>query len=93
MLIALDYDDTYTHDPVLWDAFIANAKARGHEVICVTMRYAKEGMPVVKALSSKVDAIVFTGRTAKARSVHSLGYYPNVWIEDNPNLILQDATF
>ncbi len=30
MLIALDYDGTYTADPGLWHPFIAASRARGH---------------------------------------------------------------
>lgn len=36
MNIALDYDDTYTADKILWDSFIVNAKKRSvlieHEI-------------------------------------------------------------
>ena len=38
MLIALDFDETYTRDPEFWDIVIANATQRGHAVICATMR-------------------------------------------------------
>ena len=40
--IGLDYDGTYTVDPDLWLRFVRQAKDRGHEVICVTMRYPEE---------------------------------------------------
>lgn len=46
LLIALDYDKTYTADPVLWETFIAAAKHRGHSVIIATMRYPEEGAEV-----------------------------------------------
>lgn len=42
MLIALDYDGTFTEDPTLWVSFIAMAQAHGHDVIGVTMRYEFE---------------------------------------------------
>lgn len=42
MKIALDYDDTYTKDPELWDSFIAEAKERMHEVTFVTLRFSKD---------------------------------------------------
>ncbi len=82
MRIALDYDKTYTEDPTLWDAFVAMAQARGHEVHIVTMRHdnAQEaliGMPV---------EVIYTGRQAKI-SVHRA----DVWIDDSPHWILQDS--
>ena len=39
MLIALDYDDTFTRDPEGWLNFAKLMKSRGHEIIGVTMRY------------------------------------------------------
>lgn len=94
MLIAIDYDGTYTNDPELWDIFIHNAKERGHEVICATMRYEDKEGDIVKAeLEGKVDKIIFTGRLAKIATVRKLyGKNPHVWIEDDPAWLFDDAT-
>ena len=43
LVISLDYDRTYTADPGLWDQFIALARSRGHEVVCVTGRNGPPG--------------------------------------------------
>jgi len=91
MLLALDYDDTYTRDPVFWDLMIALAKSRGHSVICATMRYPHEGAEVRAALGDKVEDIVFTGRKAKHDAVYDAGYMPSVWIDDNPQFVHTDA--
>jgi hypothetical protein len=91
MLIAIDYDDTYTRDPELWSYFIHAAQCRGHIVICVTMRAECEGKEVVRDLGDKVSRIIFTDRKAKFDFVTELGYYPSVWIDDQPNWILTDA--
>jgi len=92
MIIALDYDDTYTRDPQMWDLLIATAKARGHTVICVTMRYPQEGEQVLKALSGKVDDIIFTSRKAKYDYVtKTQGFVPSVWIDDSPWFIFNGA--
>jgi len=34
MLIVMDYDETYTEDPSIWDAFILLLRTRGHTIIC-----------------------------------------------------------
>jgi len=48
MLIALDYDGTYTADPIFWDTFIASAQSHGHGVACITMRHeASESLAVL----------------------------------------------
>ena len=91
MLIALDYDETYTCDPIFWNLTIDLAYARGHSVIVVTMRHKDEGFDVIDALSNRVEQIIFTGRKAKGKFVSELGYNVSVWIDDNPNFIVSDA--
>jgi hypothetical protein len=94
MLLALDYDETYTRDPIFWDQVIDLAKSRGHSVICVTMRGDKpwEADEVREALQDRVEAIIFTNRKAKRKFVAEAGcYYPSVWIDDSPNFIIFDA--
>lgn len=91
MLLALDYDETYTRDPIFWDAMIKSAIARGHSVICATMRYEHEGEEVRRDLADKVEAIVFTGRKAKHGAVYAAGFMPSVWIDDSPHWIHTDA--
>ena len=93
MLIALDYDGTYTADPELWEQFISNARMRGHKVYCVTMRYEDtENTEVELNLNSKVDKIVYTNRKAKKSAFRmQCGYNPNIWIDDIPEWLFEDA--
>lgn len=91
MLLALDYDDTYTRDPEFWDAVITLAQQRGHSVICATMRYPHEGGDVIRDLTGKVEQIIYTGRKAKHGAVYEAGYMPSVWIDDSPHWIHVDA--
>jgi len=80
MLIALDYDKTYTVDPVLWDVFIAAAKARKHNIKIVTLRTPSE--------SIQVDGVevVYTSRQAKMKHITA-----DIWIDDNPAWVYQDS--
>lgn len=91
MMLAIDYDETYTEDPEFWDLVIALAVARGHSVICATMRHEHEGDEIRKYLGHKVERIIFTGRKAKHQFVQEAGYYPSVWIDDSPHWLFQDA--
>lgn len=93
MLLALDYDETYTRDPIFWDAVIDIAMKRGHSVICATMRHdvPHEADEVREALAGKVESIIFTGRKAKHNAVHAHGFMPSVWIDDSPHWIHMDA--
>jgi hypothetical protein len=91
VLIALDYDDTFTADPELWASFCRYAQRRGHTVICATMRHEAEGLEVVQALFGLVSQIVFTGRQAKRPALAARGLAPDVWIDDEPRWILEGA--
>lgn len=84
MLIALDYDGTSTKSPAFWDLFCAMAKETGNEVICFTMRYPSE--------PTKMPCqIVYTGRKAKAKFVADNGYKVDIWIDDDPLFLIEDA--
>lgn len=87
MIIALDYDGTYTADPALWDAFIRNARARMHQVHIVTMRHESEAV----RLGEQVDRIHYTDRKAKRPFMQKLGMSVQIWIDDMPDFILGSA--
>jgi hypothetical protein len=89
--LALDYDNTYTCDPDMWDKFIQLAKASGHTVYCVTMRYASEEDTNFKRIREYVVGVYFTGRKAKAKYMFDQGIDISVWIDDIPFFILEDA--
>jgi hypothetical protein len=93
MLIALDFDGTYTADPDMWDEFISNARMRGHKVVVATMRIAGiEDSVVEMQLRSKVDDIVYTNRKAKKVAFRTIyGENPDIWIDDNPEWLFEDA--
>jgi len=91
MLIAIDFDGTYSLDPSFWDLFIDSATYKGYTVICVTMRYKKEGAEIKRALAGKVKEIIFTGRKAKRKFAHNHGYYPDIRIDDSPHCLYIDS--
>ena len=93
MLIALDYDETYTVDPYFLKKVIELGKERGHLFICATMRYESEGEEIILNLKDKVEAIIFTGRKAKMLEVNKQGYYPSVWIDDSPLFLFEGVMY
>jgi hypothetical protein len=87
MIIALDYDKTYTADPKLWDRFIDDAKFRGHTVKIVTMRYPPSSNDYPsETIENAPCEIVYTSRAAKAKVIKA-----DIWIDDSPHWIYQDA--
>jgi len=84
MRLALDYDQTYTVDPEFWDAFMANAQVRGHEIICVTMRGPQAKVPMN-------CPIVYTSGEAKVPFCEQHGIKVDVWIDDQPYRLVEGA--
>lgn len=84
--IALDYDGTYSADPALWNKFIKMAQAHGHKVTCVTMRKA--------CLTERLDMsipVIYTNRKGKLDHCARDGIHVDIWIDDMPHFIVQDA--
>jgi hypothetical protein len=91
MRIALDYDKTYTADPEMWDCFITLAKSHGHSVEVVTMRRREWSEAIPEQLSERASRVEYTDRKAKKPHMEALGRPVDVWIDDMPQFILQDA--
>jgi hypothetical protein len=91
--IALDYDGTFTADPALWLAFIEQAQKNGHRVICVTMRYEHElDNRVFNTRLKELVEIFATGRKAKKTYMQKQDQMIDIWIDDNPNFLYEDAS-
>lgn len=87
MKIALDYDDTFTADPVLWTAFVEMAKQRMHMVVFVTYRYEPdEGISYNDDIKGDAEAlgidVIFTAGVQKAKMFDA-----DIWIDDMPIII------
>ena len=81
MLIALDYDKTYTADPALWDNFVDLAQSRGHTVKIVTMRRPDE------AIDTDVVDVVYLYKLKKGEvklSIADILAQPSVYYQ-KPN--------
>lgn len=92
MIIAIDYDETYTKDPILWDAFIKNAISRGHTVYCVTARGEKYGGDEVKQdLGNLVHGCYFTDGKQKEKFMLQNNIFVHVWIDDCPLSIVDKS--
>jgi hypothetical protein len=92
MNIALDYDQTYTRDPKTWNEVIDTFQAGGHNVYVVTMRNSEgESKPVKEALANRVEGIFFTNRKAKQTFMFDRGISIDVWIDDTPYFVNNDA--
>lgn len=89
MIIAIDYDDTYSINPEMWEVCIAAWRLWGHAVICVTCRQDTE--------ENREEVVVpgvpryFTGGSPKRWFLEQppRGIRVDVWIDDNPDSIIR----
>ena len=92
MNISIDFDDTYTRDPEMWNIVIAQMQISGHKVYCVTARQPNEydTLEVYSSIGRIVgsDNCYFTSMQSKKNYMFSKGIYINVWIDDNPDAIV-----
>lgn len=94
MIIALDYDGTYTADPGLWDKFILDAEEAGHGVVCVTNRAGpgQVNNGTAGPIAGRVGPaggipIVYCNNQPKRRVMLEQGFAVHVWIDDMPHLV------
>lgn len=91
MIISLDYDDTYTKDPLMWNWFAKQAMDRGHTVYCVSARSERD-MDDPKATIGRVigpDNCFGTNLMAKRTFMEQHKRIKvNVWIDDLPEMIV-----
>ena len=93
MNISIDFDDTYTRDPIFWDRFIYTAWEFKYDVYCVT---AREPLPkfkdeVYNSIGKLIgkDNCYFTDGNAKEKFMVDQGIWIDVWIDDSPKFINQ----
>lgn len=92
MIIALDYDHTFTKDPQGWLSFAEIMSGRGHQIIGVTMRYEDEKRGMDARYSIACSAVYFTGRKGKRPWLSEKAITVDVWIDDTPEFIIMSAS-
>ena len=89
MNISLDFDDTYTRDPDMWNRFIELALNSGHNVYCITARAdTKENKQEVYSTIGQLigkDHCLFTDGLAKAKYAYASDIQIDVLIDDLPS--------
>jgi hypothetical protein len=92
MIIAIDFDETYTRDPLLWDAFLASAAARGHRLYCVSARHERQMDHVRETVGLIIgpEACFGTGGASKRRFMAEVvDTHVDVWIDDAPESVVE----
>ncbi|QTR52670.1 hypothetical protein [Thiothrix unzii] len=88
MLIALDYDNTWTSHPAAWPDFVHLFKGMGYEFVCVTSRgaTAKNKQELSRTIGEYMP-VVFCNHQPKREIARRFGFSPDIWIDDRPETI------
>lgn len=92
LIIAIDFDDTFTADPELWAVFIRLAQHKGHRVLCVTSRRDSESnledMVGVFEANGLSLPVIFCNMGSKLWTMEQRGTKVDIWIDDAPHAIV-----
>jgi hypothetical protein len=83
--IALDWDETCTRNLDFWRKFVHLCKVNNVDVRIVTMRHYSE---IDDEMESFGIPIHFTGRKQKRPFMDKGLWYPDIWIDDSPEFIV-----
>lgn len=86
MTVGIDYDDTWTAAPELFAEFVRMLQAAGHTAIIVTGRSEErrpEGLPIPVYCTG--------GRAKRWFMLDEHGIHVDIWIDDTPEWVGQDA--
>ena len=85
MIIAVDYDQTFSAAPELFCSFISNARAMGHCIVCATSRTMKN--PIPADAGACFDAVLYCGDKPKRQFALEAGIEVAIWVDDLPETI------
>lgn len=88
MIIALDFDRTFTANPSFWIKFINDIRDGLGDVYIVTARQKKDTHPWLEKLADITEDIIFCDGQAKQDVCAHFGIKIDIWIDDNPLNIL-----
>jgi hypothetical protein len=92
MILAIDFDETYTRDPQLWDGFVSAAMAKGHRIFCVSARHERQMGEVRDTIGRLigVESCFGTGGAPKRRFMAEIAdTHVDVWIDDAPESVVE----
>jgi hypothetical protein len=97
-IIALDYDETYTVNPNMWNEVIAVMRKHGFTVVCCTNRVGNPyaDRDVIEDMRDEDVPVVFAAaHKDKWEAMEKAGYIAEnlIWIDDRPMYIWNNRSF
>ena len=81
MKVAMDYDNTFTANPVAWTKVIEVLRAHGTELFCITSRFPN--VPI----NDMPMPVYYTCGQQKWEFAQERGLAVDIWIDDIPSCI------
>ncbi|MFI7813049.1 hypothetical protein [Citrobacter werkmanii] len=86
--IAVDYDGTFSANPALFCSVIGMFRKYGADVRLVTFRFTTGNNSDIQHWGKELNLpVIFTEGKQKAPFCESLGWTPDIWIDDDPRFI------
>ena len=89
MNIAIDYDDTYSSSPNMFNEIIHTFWNYGHKVYIVTYRDSTQFNDMDMYIKH-IDDYIFTSGIGKQKYCEDNGLKIDIWIDDSPEAICFD---
>lgn len=90
--IAIDFDSTFTADPLFWCEAIDYGRSRGHKFIMVTCRRdTEENHAIIEeflAVNEIEISVIYTNLGSKIEAVKKRGLVIDIWIDDDPKSLV-----
>ena len=90
MIISIDYDDTYTRDPLFWNWVASKAIERGHDVWCVSARHKHhmdEAEQTIGLIIGPDKCLGTNGKAKRDTLFKERDVYADVWVDDMPETV------
>ena len=88
--IALDYDGTYTDNPIFWDQVVKIANETNQPLIVVTARHGDQAEVVFRQFPC--NKVYYTSGMAKKKflKIYKYGKKDIIWIDNDPKGVLKN---
>lgn len=94
LVLAVDFDDTWTADPYVWLAFYKLLFWRGHRMVVATGRKVPQTeqewiawQTVCTRNALPRVPIIFCNGQLKEKALRDAGWTVDIWIDDTPGMI------
>lgn len=90
-IVAFDFDETISDNEIAWLNVMQLLERQAYHCIIVTWRRPTQYPEDLKMFIDKGFKVYYTSQQAKQTYMQSMGVKVDIWVDDNPFAILNDA--